>query len=92
MRVDDPGCDREAEVGDAVLGLELGEVVLLDLDAARAELGELGREVGDEPARLRLFVRGPDRALRDRDRAAPPQRNVIAASFSSRISSPSSSW
>ena len=49
--VDDPRNPREPDVGDAVLCLQLGEVVLLDLDAACAELLELGAEVDDpQPA------------------------------------------
>jgi hypothetical protein len=33
-RVDDERCPGEPDVGDAILGLQTGQVVLLDLDAA----------------------------------------------------------
>src|SRR5215216_7707447 len=62
-RVDDPGRPGEADIGDAVLGLEPGQVVVLDLDPAGAEPRHLGPEVADLPRRLGLLVGRPNRAL-----------------------------
>src|SRR5215212_7264263 len=62
-RVDDPGRPGKADVGDAVLGLEPGHVVVLDLDAAGAQLSHFGPDVGDLPGRLGLGVGGPHGAL-----------------------------
>src|SRR4029453_13570 len=45
--VDEPGRQGEAEVGDAVDGAQLGEV--LDLDAAGAQLRAPGGEGGPPP-------------------------------------------
>jgi hypothetical protein len=66
VRIDDPGNQREADVGHAVGRLQLRNVVLLDLDSARPQFRELGREVVDLPAGLRLIVGSARRALGDR--------------------------
>src|SRR4029450_9339021 len=60
---DDPGNPGEPEVGDAVLGLEAGQVVVLNLDPARTELGDLGAQVRYLPGHLGLLVGGADGAL-----------------------------
>src|SRR5262245_30680661 len=62
-RVDDPGGPGEADVGDTVLGLQAGHVVVLDLDSAGAQFRDLGTDVRHPPSGLRLLVRGADRAL-----------------------------
>ena len=62
-QVDDPGRPGKADVGDAVLGLQPRQVVVLNLDAAGPELGHLGPDVVDLPGRLGLLVGGPNRAL-----------------------------
>src|SRR5438067_4188710 len=58
-----PGCEREPEVCDPVLGLQAGKVVILHFDTSSSKLGDLRREVGYEPGRLGLFVCGTDGAL-----------------------------
>src|SRR6185312_12218075 len=68
--IGDPGEEREAGVVDAVLGLEAGIVVLLDLHAARAEIGQLRGEVLHAPLRLSLAVRRACLALADEEPAA----------------------
>ena len=48
------------------VGDRVGRLVLLDPDAARAELVDRGVDVGHAPGHLGLRVGGPDRAQRDR--------------------------
>ena len=45
VRIDDPGHQREAQVRDPVDCLQTRHVVLLDLDTAGPQLGELGSQV-----------------------------------------------
>ena len=77
-------------VRDAVDGDGIGRLVLLDPDAAGAEVVDGGPDVRDAPGDLGLGVGGADRAQRDRDCVPPPQRKTIRSPSSSRrISSPS---
>jgi hypothetical protein len=55
-RIDEPGRQGKADVGDPVHGLEVGLVVLHQLHAAGAQLGDLGDEISDPPAGLRLLL------------------------------------
>src|SRR6266568_5082365 len=64
-RVDEPGHPGEADIGNAVLGLESWQVVVFDLHAASAQFADLGPHIGDAEGRLRLLVLGPHAALRD---------------------------
>jgi hypothetical protein len=61
VRVDEPGRQREPDIGHAVDGAQLGEV--LDLDAACPQLGDLGGEVVHAPAGLGGLIGGPGGAL-----------------------------
>jgi hypothetical protein len=69
--IDDPGHEREADVRDPVDRLQPRHVVLLDLDAARTQLGELSGQVVDPPGGLSLLVGRARGALRDRELALP---------------------
>src|SRR5262249_10905131 len=68
--VGEPGSEREPNVGYAAGGAELGQV--LDVDAARPELGNLGGEVGHPPAGLGRRVGGAGRAFGDDQPAVTP--------------------
>jgi len=64
-RVDEPGPPGKPDIGDAVDGLVTRQVVILDVHAAPAELGDLAAEVGNAKSRLGLVVFGAHRALAD---------------------------
>jgi hypothetical protein len=68
--VGEPGGEREPDVGDAVDGIQAGEI--LDLDAARPELGDLYSPPAPPAGRKTSSPRYPGKAL-----AAPlmPARN-----------------
>src|SRR5215510_8299961 len=68
--VGEPGSEGEPNVGYAAGGAELGQV--LDVDAARPELGNLGGEVGHPPAGLGRRVGGAGRAFGDDQPAVTP--------------------
>src|SRR5215208_4662426 len=88
MRVDEPGRQSEADVGNAVDGLQTGPVEFLDLDTAdRRSATSAARSLTRQealvwdslvPEVLRVTTR----------RLSPPQRNVRKSSLSSRTSSP----
>jgi hypothetical protein len=61
--VGEPGGEGEPDVGDAVDGAQLGQV--LDLDAARPELGDLGGDVVHVPGGLGRLVGGAGGAMGD---------------------------
>src|SRR4051812_269635 len=62
-RVDDPGRPGVAHVRDAVDRDGVGRRVLLDTDAAGAQLGDRRVDIRDPPGELRLGVGGARRAL-----------------------------
>jgi hypothetical protein len=59
VRVDEPGREREADVGDAVEGLESGPVVFLELDAAGAQVGRLRGKVKVRKSSLSIITSRP---------------------------------
>jgi hypothetical protein len=63
VRVDEPGRQREADVGDAVDGAQLGQV--LELDASGPQPGDLAGQVLHPPGRLGHRLAGPGGALGD---------------------------
>jgi hypothetical protein len=64
-RIDEPGHPGEADIGNAVLGLEPWQVVVFDLHAEPTQAASLGAHVSDAEGRLRLLVLGPHAALGD---------------------------
>src|SRR5215831_5415219 len=64
-RVDEPGHPGESDIGNAILGLESWQAVVLDLYAASAQFADLGPHVGNAEGSLRLLVLGPHATLGD---------------------------
>src|SRR5882757_2458586 len=67
MRVCEPGGEREPDVGDAVDGVQFGEII--DLDASCPKFGDFGSDVVYTPGGLGRLVGRAGRALSD-DQAA----------------------
>ena len=70
MGVDEPGRQREPEVGHPVDGAQLGEV--LDGDAPGPQLGDLAGQVVHPPGRLGLLVARAGGALGDDQATVAP--------------------
>src|SRR5215469_13305643 len=51
VRVDEPGHPGEADIGNAVVGLESWQVVVFDLHAAPAQFADLSAYVSDAEGR-----------------------------------------
>src|SRR5207244_1535065 len=58
LAVPEPCCLFVPEIGDALAGLQAGEVIFLELDAATLQLGDAGDNVLHEQGHLGMLSRG----------------------------------